>query len=172
MESVEYREIPGYPGHRAGDDGTIWSNRVLGRPHEVAKYWRLLPVYVSKGGYLRVKIGGRLASVHRLILSAFVGPCPEGLLALHGDGNCKNNRPSNLRWGTQKENVADSIKHGTNQHGERGSRAKLTDSQIKQIRRRIASGETTVAVAREFGIHQGTASRIASGVNWKHLLKG
>ena len=36
--------------------------------------------------------------VDRLVLSAFVGPCPPGMDAYHIDGNLENNKLSNLRW--------------------------------------------------------------------------
>lgn len=51
--------------------------------------------------------------VHTLVLTAFVGPCPEGMQCLHGDGDPKNNRVENLRWGTPSENSLDSVRHGT-----------------------------------------------------------
>lgn len=44
--------------------------------------------------------------VHRLVCEAFHGPAPEGRnYVLHIDENGLNNRPENLSWGTQKENL-------------------------------------------------------------------
>jgi hypothetical protein len=44
--------------------------------------------------------------VHRLVCEAFHGPAPDGAnIVLHLDENALNNRPENLRWGTQKENL-------------------------------------------------------------------
>lgn len=44
--------------------------------------------------------------IHRAICEAFHGPSPEGCpYVLHRDGNALNNVPSNLKWGTQKENL-------------------------------------------------------------------
>lgn len=44
--------------------------------------------------------------VARLICEAFHGPAPaEKPNCLHGDENARNNRPDNLSWGTQKENL-------------------------------------------------------------------
>lgn len=57
----------------------------------------------------------RNAYVHRLVLEAFVGPCPPGMEGAHGNGRHTDNRPENLRWATHRENVADAVKHGT--HG-------------------------------------------------------
>lgn len=44
--------------------------------------------------------------VHVLVLTAFAGPCPLGMEALHGgSGPSCNWWPLNLRWGTRSENV-------------------------------------------------------------------
>ncbi|WP_075908859.1 HNH endonuclease signature motif containing protein [Mycobacteroides chelonae] len=50
--------------------------------------------------------------VHRLVMEAFVGPCPEGLEVLHWDDNPANNHLSNLRYGTRSENVKDRVRNG------------------------------------------------------------
>lgn len=53
-------------------------------------------------GYYRVNLyknGDRHTRlVHRLMLVAFVGPCPEGYEALHVDGQPTSNTISNLSW--------------------------------------------------------------------------
>lgn len=44
--------------------------------------------------------------VHRLVCEAFHGPAPEGKnIVIHLDEDALNNRPENLKWGTQKENL-------------------------------------------------------------------
>ena len=44
--------------------------------------------------------------VHRLVCEAFHGPAPFArAVVIHLDENATNNQPSNLRWGTQKENL-------------------------------------------------------------------
>lgn len=50
--------------------------------------------------------------VHRLVLEAFRGPCPEGMECRHIDGNQQNNWLSNLAWGTAKENAEDRVLQG------------------------------------------------------------
>ena len=54
--------------------------------------------------------------VHVLVLEAFVGPCPDGLMACHNDGNPANNHLGNLRWDTAASNMQDRIVHGRNPH--------------------------------------------------------
>ena len=44
--------------------------------------------------------------VHRLVCEAFHGPAPFArAVVIHLDEDATNNKPSNLRWGTQKENL-------------------------------------------------------------------
>lgn len=44
--------------------------------------------------------------VHQLVCEAFHGPKPfHEAVVIHRDENGLNNRPENLRWGTQKENL-------------------------------------------------------------------
>lgn len=44
--------------------------------------------------------------VHQLVCEAFHGPKPfPEAVVLHLDEDAHNNRPENLRWGTQKENL-------------------------------------------------------------------
>jgi hypothetical protein len=57
--------------------------------------------------------------VHRLVLEAFVGPCPAEREACHNDGDPGNNNVGNLRWGTRSENRKDSVNHGTHQHAKK-----------------------------------------------------
>lgn len=49
---------------------------------------------------------GKTYKVHRLICEAFNGAAPVGSdVCMHLDENSANNRPDNLAWGTQKENL-------------------------------------------------------------------
>ena len=44
--------------------------------------------------------------VHQLVCEAFHGPKPfPSAVVIHLDENAHNNRPENLKWGTQKENL-------------------------------------------------------------------
>lgn len=77
---------------------------------------RVLRPFRNKGGYFTVTLsaGGtkRNVPVHRLVALAF---CPQGdgPVVRHRDGDKSNNHASNLAWGTQCDNVQDSIRHGT-----------------------------------------------------------
>lgn len=65
-------------------------------------------------GYLGLSlVGPGWVKVHHLVLAAFVGPRPQGLLTRHLDGDPANNRLANLTYGTKSENAYDSVAHGT-----------------------------------------------------------
>ena len=57
-------------------------------------------------------------------------------------------------------NFANTVRHST---------AKLTEAQVRQIRRLLKAGRTQQAVAREFKVGQSTISDIATGRNWSWL---
>ena len=72
----------------------------------------------NKDGHLQVKLvddnkGARRGFfVHRLVLLAFIGPCPSGMEGLHADDMPSNNTLSNLRWGTREQNHEDRKRNG------------------------------------------------------------
>ena len=107
----EWVPVSGYePYYEVSSDGRVRSIR----------RGRLLKPFTNKLGYqfvdLKAPIPGRkMARVHRLVCEAFHGPAPEGKPnVLHGDGDPANNRRENLRWGSQKDNSADTLRHGRN----------------------------------------------------------
>lgn len=55
--------------------------------------------------------------IHRLVLEAFVGPCPDGMEACHWDDNPSNNRLDNLRWASRTENMLDRTRNGIDNNG-------------------------------------------------------
>lgn len=135
---------------------------------------RLSKLYLSHNGYLRVGLctgpaQKKNVQVHRLVAEAFIGRCPAGNQASHLDGNQKNNYAENIAWETPKANHARKILHGTAQIGEKNPLAKLTDSQAREIKKRLTLGEAPIKLAREFKVHKGAISQIKRGVSWKHV---
>lgn len=103
--------ICGYEGHyQVSNHGRVKSLK--------RKKPMLLKLFQAHAGHLCVSLykDGRLkqAFVHRLVLNAFVGPCPdEGLMCRHLNGDPADNRVENLAWGTAKQNAEDMVRHGT-----------------------------------------------------------
>lgn len=50
--------------------------------------------------------------VHHVVLEAFVGPRPVGMVGCHGPGGHRDNRAANLRWDTQAANIRDIVEAG------------------------------------------------------------
>lgn len=178
--AVEYRDIPGFPGYRVGDDGSVWSALVRrsagwGKPYsEIGEHWHQLSPTCNKRNRLTVQLcrDGKAYRrfVHRLILEAFVGPCPDGMECCHfPDRDTKNNRLSNLRWDTKEANMADKICHGTDPKGERNGNSKLGDKQVLEVLELLRSGMTQQEIADHFGVSDSAISFIATGSTWKHL---
>lgn len=123
VQTGQWRVIPGieHPdGHyevTPGTDNQPWGQARLVTSGGV----RLLPAHLSVRGRPRVRLGSSRQPVglHKLILLAFVGPCPPGMEACHGDDVKTNNRLTNLRWDTRRANVAD--RYRNNGHQPRGS---------------------------------------------------
>lgn len=101
--------------------------------------------------------------VHSLVLIAFGGPRPEGMVCRHINGIPDDNRLANLAWGTQTENGEDMRRHGRTPAGEKNRHAKLTRSAVDAIR---ASKETNTSLARQFGVGAHTISLARRGVTW------
>jgi hypothetical protein len=90
--------IVGYEGlYEISDQGRVRSIKRRGSPG------RVLSPYVHKGyRYAKLWRGNRETRllIHRLMLTAFVGPSPkEKPFGLHDDDNPANNVLGNLRWG-------------------------------------------------------------------------
>ncbi|EJD0489927.1 NUMOD4 motif-containing HNH endonuclease [Salmonella enterica] len=67
---------------------------------------QLLRAGTCRSGHLSVALGkGNSRMVHQLVLEAFVGPRPAGQEVLHLNHNPKDNRLSNLKYGTRSENI-------------------------------------------------------------------
>lgn len=108
--------------------------------------------------------------VHVLVLTAFVGARPEGMVACHfPDGNPANNRLSNLRWGTRKENGEDMVKHGNSQKGSKNKNAKINDDQVREVRNHIAVGLSDLKISRLMGIGRATVYDIRKCRAWSHV---
>jgi hypothetical protein len=104
---------------------------------------------------------------HTLVLTAFIGPRPQGMECCHNNGNPFDNRLENLRWDTPRNNQLDRAKHGTSNRGERCAAAKLTEAQVRAI---LTDTRLQRIIAAEYGVLQNTISRIKSGKRWAHIV--
>ena len=134
--------------------------------------WLSLKPIRKQSGHLFVNLvrGGvkKCRAVHRLVLETFVGPCPSGYQCCHWDGVPSNNHLENLRWGTPKDNADDTLRHGRRAVGAR-VRAKLTESQVLEIRRLNAGGCPARELAARFSVSSQNIMLIVLRKTWKYL---
>lgn len=119
-ETETWRPIPDWPGYEVSDLGRVRSTdrtvevtgktprRLRGRiiqsfpnPQDNRAMARLSRRNFKRTHYVAV-----------LVLSAFVGPRPDGMETCHNDGDATNDRLSNLRWDTHVANVQDTVRLG------------------------------------------------------------
>lgn len=175
-----WKAIPGFEGlYEVSDQGRVRSlDRVVLRhsPYHggcvpTQRRGRVLAECVTDG-YAFVHLYEtsvmRRFAVHVLVALAFVGPRPDGLLIRHLDGCKKHNFPTNLAYGTAKENGEDSVKHGTLCHSEAHHKAKLTRNEVLAIRQ-SRGRERQIDLADKYGVHQSGISAIQLGKTWRHV---
>lgn len=157
----EYRIISGFPKYEISNLGNLRrGNKNIGGQTNNKGY---------KVANLRDKNKRFTVKFHALVLEAFVGPRPEGSVCRHLNGIKDDNRLSNLAWGTQKENVEDTDRHGRRPKGEGQRNAVLTSERVIEARRRVLLGETAASIAREWGINSACLRSAVNGRKWAHL---
>lgn len=142
-----WRAVVGYEGvYEVSNIGRVRSvARLDSRGHQQEGHLLSLPRHPR--GYVQVRLYsagvGETAKVHRMVLEAFTGPCPDGMEACHANGVRDDNRIGNLRWGTVQDNAADRVAHHpTCRRGHRLDGANLTFvGKEKRRRCRVCSRE-------------------------------
>lgn len=182
QQEVEYRDVPGFPGYRVGSDGSVWScwqKTAIPTPsgrckwgYRISDTWRRLKpdarAFRNNIPYQRVRLSGRYLLVHTVVLLAFHGPRPDGMVCRHLDGDHNNNSASNLAWGTYGENIRDKTRHDRTNHGEKNSQAVLTHAKVAEIRTRYAAGAVTLTqLAEEYGVTFQSIGAVISGRTWR-----
>lgn len=138
----------------------------------------ILKGFTNKDGYLKVVTycNGRYGYffVHRLVASAFLGPCPPGKEVNHKDLNKQNNVPSNLEYVTHRRNVRHAADNGVLGHtnGETNPFAKLTWEKVEKIREYAKAGKyTQKEMAAMFGVAEVSISGIVRWKSWNHKIE-
>ena len=158
-------EIPGVPSLELSGDLSFRGPRGLrklrhdcnGRPYVLA---RKSPGPDSTGEVRQDKV-----MLHRAVMSVILGrKLSRDEFVCHRDDDPRNNWPDNLYLGDHSSNAADSLRNGGRVRGEQHPFAKLSDEQVREIRRALARGERGSDLARACEVHKSTISRIKHGV--------
>lgn len=173
----EWRDVPGYEGYyQVSNKGRVKSvERMVPRGnHTYPVQERILMTPPSSLGYPMVNLSknssGRTCFVHHLVMSAFVGPCPDGCNVNHIDGDTTHNDFRNLEYVSYKEHDTHTREVlGHDMRGEMHGQSKLTRPQVVEIKRRLAAGERAYLLAREFGVSKSTIGDIKNNRTWSWL---
>jgi hypothetical protein len=168
---METRPIPSTVGYAATACGQIIS------------YHRLEPFELKQAnhpqGYKKVCVktenGIKNKLVHRLVLEAWIGPCPEGCVTNHKNGDKTDNRLQNLEYCTQRENMIHACGYGLSPKPPttRGSAcrlAKLTEEKILALRaEKDRKPGYLKRLSEQYGITPSTVSKILLRRIWTHV---
>jgi hypothetical protein len=104
--------------------------------------------WTNTKGYGMIRDGARMRIAHRVFYERTKGPIPEGMQLDHlcRVPACVN--PAHLEPVTNTQNAR------------RGRKPKLTIEQVREIRSRPKVYGSTLALAREFGVHTATITTI------------
>lgn len=156
------KQHPKFIKYYITDNGKVWST--------ISNKW-LKPGLSC--GRLTVALGrNETELVHRLVLEAFIGPCPDKMECCHADDNPLNNNLSNLRWDTRSNNMKEGYKNGKYKRlvGEKGYNAKLKEEDVRVI---IYLLTTKVLkrkeIAEYFNVSPYTVDSIRRKRTWKHI---
>ena len=179
----EWVDIPGFETqYQVSSIGNVRSlDRETRLPCGQVRRYRgrpLKPVQ-APNGYLVVTLGRRRKhSVHRLVNMSFNGPPPlDKPYTLHSNGDARDNRRENLRWGSPSDNMYDRVIHGNNHeanktHCPRGhllERPNLEESEITRGARRCLACRKEYFKAKwaERPFSEGSADRI-----YEEIMRG
>jgi NADH dehydrogenase FAD-containing subunit len=129
---------------------------------------------LTRSGYLVFNAtlpGGirKRQQLSRFVLEAFSVPTTPKAQCSHKDGNKLNNNIKNLCWETPLQNTRRKHEHGTMCIGERHGRAKLTEKQVKEIRKKYKEGMRFYEIAREYPVDPNTITKIVKKQIWTHI---
>jgi hypothetical protein len=126
---------------------------------------------VTRDGYGSVRTGNQSLRVPRIAWALTHGPAASDEFVCHRCDNPLCGNPAHLFLGSHSDNMRDMAAKGR-ANPPRGSAcclAKLTESEVRDIRRRAARGESQRSIARAYGLRHNSISYIVRRINWAHL---
>jgi hypothetical protein len=172
------KPIPNYPGYFADEKGNIYSMKQLRNSKQQPKFPRLLKPHIKRSnGRKSIELcnDGKhfWINIAHLVLITFISPRPTGMSACHGIRGCQDDSIDNIYWATQKQNMADKYRDGTQQCGERHNLHKLNELQVRIAIRFYELNDkrktTRKYLANIFGCTVCTIGDIYGNRSWKYL---
>ena len=137
----------------------------------------------APNGYGGVFLKGKRYAAHRISWEIHYGPIKNGLCVCHKCDNPPCTNPLHLFLATNKENQKDCFLKGRRAsglnngkytrpdrtpRGEKHGKAKLTEKDIKEIRR-LGSKMSQTALGHKFNTSQVNIGSILNNKTWKHI---
>ena len=128
----------------------------------------------SGGGYGIMKRKGITYQAHRFLYEMWSGlPIPDGMCVCHRCDNPPCVNPSHLFLGTKADNNLDRDAKGRTFRGPNRKNAKLTDDQVRDVRRRYTRtsyhNSNAPELAEEYGVSRSLINQVASGRARNHV---
>lgn len=163
------KEVPFIPGYYVDEGGNIWSSR--------RGALRKLNGTLCRKGYLTHCVyatrSPKVWKAHRIICETYHGPPFDRATVNHKNGVKTDNRPSNLEWVTNAENMKHAretgLRDGIFPTGSNHHAAKLSEVEAQAILDLKYSGRSQTDVAELFKIKRRQVSYIWSRKSWVHL---
>jgi len=120
-------------------------------------------IEIGTGGYKRPYLA------HRISWIIHNGEIPVGLCILHKCDNPSCVNPVHLFLGTKADNTHDMINKGRMSRGEKHPGAKLTPTDVKEIRQLRTQGVRAILISEIYNINRDYVYEIARKETWKHI---
>ena len=168
--NIKWKSVPEYDGYyEVSNFGDI--KRIVtynGKPIN-----RILKPQDNGKGYMRVRLykngESKFFRVHRIVMQAFVGKCPNGEEINHKDGNKANNALSNLEYMTKSENNLHMYRKLGRQR-RHDNYKRLSQDEVVQIRQLYATNQySQLELGNMFGVNRNTIGNAVRRITWKHI---
>lgn len=173
IDEEVWKVVPTLEDYEASNLGRV--RRTIHAEHYLKGHLMRL---IDEHGYRKVAITRdgrtRKIAVHRMVVAAFTGRMePREIHVNHINGVKHDNRLENLEWCTASENHKHAMRMGLMRplilYGEATGHAKLTASDVIEIRRRVREGATLSSLVPVFNVSKSSIGKAASGMTWGHL---
>jgi len=176
-----WKDIPGFPNYQISNLGRVKRLKLVQphprNPNKTRTYSEKIKknTFSRSNGWVVGLSAGRVETVARLLLTAFIRPPAKDEIARHLDDDKHNQSLENLAWGTHKDNMEDSGRNGRRAVGSRLPISKLSEEKVLKIRelytpnRRRKSGLGYNVLGRQFGVTGESIAAVIKGQTWTHV---